>query len=379
MTIWPSKLRRYLMLSESRKTNTTACIFARLVFMFHIVVSPAFAVKVNNLYVADVSVASQDQQQLEAGAKEGLLQVLVRVSGDARLAQNALIRNARAADYYYQYSYQAIERESQTDAVVSEKILRLHFQPDAIASLLRAANLRIWGTNRPAVLVWLVSWDETERRLTTDAESEDLIALLDIQARRRGIRLLYPLLDIEGLRQISADDVSGSFKTRIDAASERYNPDAILTARWYKLSSGRWAANWSYRIEDRWHNSNHTARSTDAAVATVMIDDLTDALAEKYAFAASRTEIELVVENISSVKDYASVTQYLDGLAPVLESQVVEIYATKVRFRLITQGSPQQLDRLIRLDEKMILLPSIRRMNKPNYRWMDGYGNPEPL
>ncbi|MFT7138177.1 MAG: hypothetical protein ACI9B8_000592, partial [Sulfitobacter sp.] len=50
--------------------------------------APSFAVLVKDLYVADVYVTSESEAQRLSGARAGLLQVLVRVSGTQAVADD---------------------------------------------------------------------------------------------------------------------------------------------------------------------------------------------------------------------------------------------------------------------------------------------------
>ncbi len=94
------------------------------------------AITVDDLYVAEVFVTSQEDKQLKSGARAGLLQVLVRVSGTTEVQQSSLIANAlrNPASYYFQYSYQSTDRDFLIgDKVVPARILRLHYDPHTSA------------------------------------------------------------------------------------------------------------------------------------------------------------------------------------------------------------------------------------------------------
>ena len=52
------------------------------------------ALTVEDLYVAEVFVTGQDEEQLRSGAQAALLQVLIRVSGDQDVQQSELIVDA---------------------------------------------------------------------------------------------------------------------------------------------------------------------------------------------------------------------------------------------------------------------------------------------
>jgi hypothetical protein len=141
--------------------------FVKLLFSLAVFlpVQVAHAIPVEDLYVTDVLVLDESSRQLRTGARAGLLQVLVRVSGTIDVEQSSLVRNSlrNPAAYYYQYSYESTDRVLVVnDEEVPAKLLRLHFEPSAIARLLRDANLPVWGSNRPAVLLWIAISDGTQ-------------------------------------------------------------------------------------------------------------------------------------------------------------------------------------------------------------------------
>ena len=111
---------------------------------------------------------SQDEKQLARGAQAGLLQVLVRVSGSQEVGKNPLIARSisNPKAYYYQFSYESTNKVLQISGqVVPAKLLRIHFEPSAVAKLLRQAGFSVWGSSRPGVLLWLAVSDEEGRRL----------------------------------------------------------------------------------------------------------------------------------------------------------------------------------------------------------------------
>jgi hypothetical protein len=352
----------------------------------------SLALTVEDLYMAEVLVVSEDEKQLTRGARAGLLQVLVRVSGSQEVEKNPLIarsiRNPKA--YYYQYSYESSNKVLQISGqVVPAKLLRILFEPSAVAKLLRQAGFSVWGSNRPGVLLWLAVSDADGRRLLSENnvyennvyesntlinnvpenDVNEIIGTLQDQARLRGVPLLFPLLDLEDSASLSTAEVWGAFLGRIDDASIRYNPDSVLTARFQKDSAGRWSSNWSYRIDREWQVAKTESFGAGEMVRT-MVDKLADELATRYAIDSSRGQVTVLIESVESLGDYAAVKKYLESLAPVLDSSVTRVERGEVEFRLSTEGKSEQLIEIIGLDEKMVLLNADERQDALHYRWL---------
>jgi len=142
-----------------------------------------------------------------------------------------------------------------------------------------------------------------------------------------------------------------------------------LSARIQKSDSGQWSASWSYRVDGEWSSFSNIAPSVTDLVSGI-VDLLADSLAARYALDSSRSIIELRIDQIDSLSDYAEVTRYLESLTPVLDSSVTEVRGTEVLFRLSTEGQTAQLIKIIEFDEKMMLINTSNQNTLLNYRWL---------
>lgn len=333
------------------------------------------ALPVEDLYVAEVLVASRGEKELEQGARAGLRQVLVRVSGATEVHNNPMIASAlrRPADYYYQFGYDTTERTLVVDGRdVPASVLRLSFEPSAVSRLLRQAGYPVWGSNRPGVLLWVAVNEGVERVILSEPETNEVAGSLSNEARYRGLPLLYPILDLEDAARLSTAEVWGLFLERIDVASIRYSPDVVLAGRVQRDETGQWTGRWFYRIEDRWQGLDNVDFSAADLVSKV-IDQLADELASRYAVDSSQGSIMLRVESVDGLDAYAAVSEYLQSLSPVVDTMVVEVNADEILFRLSTEGQSEQLMEIIELDEKMFLINAGDRgtASSPlHYRWM---------
>ena len=131
------------------------------------------------LYVAEVLVPSESSSELLVGSRAGLAQVLVRVSGSRAIQENEVIVEAlkNSDSYYYQYGYESSdELMFYKDDLTRALKLRLFYEPSVIADLLRKADLPIWGSNRPEILVWLAYMNNRERYILDEASESELLS-----------------------------------------------------------------------------------------------------------------------------------------------------------------------------------------------------------
>jgi hypothetical protein len=180
----------------------------------------------------------------------------------------------------------------------------------------------------------------------------------------------FPILDIEDASHVSTAEVWGAFLERIDGASDRYNPDSVLTARIQSEPQERWSGRWSYRAADAWESLESTGYSADELVRS-MINQLADELAEKFALGSSRSRIKLKIEGVDGVFQYAAVSRYLEELTPVVSSSIVALDSDIAEFELETEGQYLQLIEIIKLDERLLLLSKDELNESLRYRWTE--------
>ena len=338
--------------------------------------SSVSALQVEDLYTARVLVTDESSSQLRSGARAGLLQVLVRVSGDSHVERNAAVRvGLRTPDrYYYQYSYGASEHTLQVGADrVPARVLQLEFEPNAIAGLLREAGLPVWGSNRPGVMVWIAVDDGDSREVLLETDTGPTGSSLASHAARRGLPLLYPLGDLSDSDALSVAEVWGSFLDRVETASARYGADSILTGRVLAMGD-QYAGRFSYRVDETWRDVEAVTFGTEELVRRV-IDQMADEMASMYAIDSGRNSVQLQVEAVDSLLDYAELNRYLTGLTPVVDLFVLAVDGEVVRLRLDTEGASASLIELIELDQRLHLLATDGDLLQ--FRWLskDRIGN----
>ena len=219
------------------------------------------------------------------------------------------------------------------------------------------------------MLVWVAVSEGQDRRILGEDDVGDVTVTLLDQARQRGVPLLFPILDLEDAYQISTAEVWGAFLDRVDSASLRYNPDAVLTGRVQQEIGNRWSGKWSFRIGSVWQSVENVGFSSEE-LARRMINLLADEMASRYALGSSQGNVKLMVEGVMDLPDYAELSRYLETLTPVLNSSVIGLQDDVVEFELQTEGQYEQLVKIIELDERLVLLSRDERNKKLHYRWM---------
>ncbi len=315
---------------------------------------------VDDLYATEVLVTSQAAAEREAAIRDGLEEVLVRVSGRRATLDNPTVIAAlgRAGRLLQQYSYGATEQTlEQPDPLGGPPLelpaqrLLLEFQAPLIVDLLRRAGEPILPANRPDVLLWLAI-DDGERRLLTADAAPDWLDALQAEAGRRGLRLLLPLQDLEERLLVGPGTVWNYDDEPIDDMSRRYGADAVLVGRLLGTSSGTWLSDWRYEQDGELLAGEVRSDGWRPALATI-VDFMAEAQSRRFAIRSVPGEaraLPLRVEGIADFDDYVRVSRYLEGLTAVRAARVSHVRRGSSDFLVYTDAGLDGLRQEIELD-----------------------------
>jgi hypothetical protein len=303
---------------------------------------PARGVQLDDLYQVEVALDPEAENPRQAGFEQAMSEMLTRLTGrqDAPADADLLPLIEAAARYVQRWGF------------LEEDLLAVTFDGRALEAELTRLDQPVWGSNRPLTLVWLaLDTGGGDRRLLSDTEAPlpedpdaELIAgvvseLVD-SARRRGVPLVFPALDAEDLALVTAEDVWDGFASGVEAASQRYQADAMLIGR-VRAVGGVLTARWQYMGAD----GRRELRSSIAAG----VDWLADIYATQYAVTGSASVARLAIRDVRGFDDYARVVQHLEGLSIVEAVSVEQLLDDRLIVALTTRGSADVLDRALAL------------------------------
>ena len=311
-----------------------------------IVASPAWAVEVASLYTAQVPLDQEEADPRSRASEMALVDVLRRVSGSDLSTDPAMIELLFPDPSIYVVQY--VRGDDDT--------LLVSFDGGAIEEVLRAAGQTVWGSDRPLTLVWLaVDWGQGQRQIIgaddpqrrrDQARSINRNRLLrqrvlDI-AERRGLPVVFPLLDTVDLQNISFSDIWGGFDEALIAASERYDADSILVGRIRATSNQR--NRWSYYFGDE--------EQTWSGEPELVLGLVADQLAEEFAIRgdALQASVELTISGIDSVQAFGAVQNLLSGIAMIESFSIAGVEGDRIRYRVVALGGADRLSRALRFN-----------------------------
>ncbi|MGI8740239.1 MAG: DUF2066 domain-containing protein [Gammaproteobacteria bacterium] len=312
----------------------------------------ARAAAVSDLYRAEVAVDSQEPAAREQAFKDALEAVLVKVTGDRKIAAQpaAAMLLASASTFVQQFGYRARGHGTTLDVL---------FDGTAVDAALTDGDLPVWVDERPAVLIWLAVQRGDRRYLVAEDHGGRADRVVRTVAARRGIPALFPLLDLEDRAQVDVADVLGGFDENVLQASARYDADAVVIATVAALRDDDWRANWQL-----YYGGEPSAASLKGGSLEAVLGDglhfVADSLADRLAVvetAGAQGGLLMSVEGVDSLEDFARLETYLDNLALARSHRIYRIGPGYASFLLEVSGDEANIRRLIGLGDVLEAAP----------------------
>ncbi len=380
---------------------------------------PVQALQVTGLYSKRVELMNESDADRNRAFREALAAVILKVTGDPRYLEDpAVLRALNNAQSYVEaisYSTETVEIPLPQAPVTSgtdpapldgdaltaaasagaanpdgnpqaaspaatpvsvtrqRRTMNVDFAAGLIDRMLIDAGIPIWNSNRPSVMVWMaLQNDEGERRLLTGEEAE-IIDTIRQFGETRGVPIIFPVLDFEDRRNLSADLVWTLDEEAIRRASARYAADSMLAGRLHFTASGELVGLWQFIFQDE--VTVFDGFSTELAdYLEEPLNRVTTELASYFAIlpeSAATQYVRLRVDGVSDLQDYSSLITYVSNLGLVQSVAPAMIQGDRLELQLGLAGSSRQLHELIALDRDLLPIASSQGRDDSllHYRW----------
>ena len=325
----------------------------------------AKGVEVEGLYQVQVPVSDQSNKNQWGAMLKGFQEVLVRKSGSRQVLVAEESRQAFRKVKAYVQRFQYLPNPNQDAA--EPFVIKLDFEPRLVDELIQEAGMPIWGSDRPITILWLAAEENFDRKVLKDDALNPLTELLKTDAVRRGIPIIFPLMDLEDELNVTISDIWGRFNNSIVNASGRYGADSVVTGRLAKVGE-IWQAKLSYINQGDEQFLEFNVESPELLTET-LTDRVAELLCQKYCVIEALTshKISLQVSGINNFASFKKVQDYLQGLSSIRKIEVDKISATTIRFSAALLGDLQSVKDGIELGRKLILEtePNIDPFAKP--------------
>lgn len=351
-------------------------MFFRYCFVFITVffISSVAAIEVTDLYVAKVDVASQSTKDRNIALKEAMKGVILKVGGQKSSLEHPVIVDALKifTTYVSQYRYERVANNS---------VLNVSFDEKKINKLFVEANLPIWGSLRPQILLWLVNEQGLTRTILSESSLTSLPHYIEVFSDNRGLPIIMPLMDLTDNSEIDTSDVWGRFAQPIKLASKRYMAESVVIIRLSDSSllpkedslnctpicepikktsnqDKKYALDWSFIADSGNANSQRFGKqyygTDDKVLLEQALEDITENIYQRYALATNtKNEFTIDVANIETLTEYMQVSNFLMQLSAVNKIKLIQANGKNRRFTLTLMGSKHALLASLKLNKML--------------------------
>lgn len=339
-----------------------------LAIFLTIFASSSFAITMTNLYQAQIPVAAQTDDLKEQAIKAGLLQVLIKLSGDAAIGDNPLIKpNLYKADYYVQeFNYSA------GDAQASQYLLTIHYEKNDVNRLLHKSGIAFWGDVRPLILVWLAVANQHQAiRIISNENPGTVFNAMQFESRRYGLPLIFPVMDVADVSQISSTDITSHAIPALKEAGKRYAPDGLLVGTLTQTAKG-YDSDWQLLIgNDKW--DWHLSDTKRTALIAILMKQMSQVLAQHYVVKEISIPLQwlkIEVMNITQRTDLVQLMQYLKSLSLVKQIKLSQVSSDVVDLAVLVRGSSNAFIENTNAEKRLTLKFQDRADNRLVFVWV---------
>ena len=362
----------------------------------------SYALQVNGLYEQRVAIANESDTERDRAFREALEAVLLKITGERRWLEHPVLQQAvRNAQSYVEgisYASETVEviadelprpadpeadQAGQVDpelaasslpALREQRYIDVNFAASLLDELLASANIPVWDSNRPSVLVWLALQNaEGERSMLTADSNPRIIAIIQDFATERGLPIIFPVLDFEDRRALSEEALWTQDEAVISVASSRYGADSVLSGRLLFTASGELVGLWQFIFQGQVEVFDGYDEEL-AGYLNAPLDRITNQLASYFAIVpetSSQQVVRLRVEGIKDLSAYSALVSYVSSLGLVQSVSMAALDGERLELQLGLLGDPQQLFELIALDRDLLPITSSQLDPRTvlHYRW----------
>ncbi|MCJ8315961.1 DUF2066 domain-containing protein [Idiomarina sp.] len=331
---------------------------------------------VDNLYAAEVEVASQSNSHRQQAIREVFERVILKVTGQPESIEHEAVERAlrSVSNYLIQYGYSDNQ---------GQRTLTATFDGTKVRSLLAEHQLPYWGSRRPELLMWIVTENEDGRRTILDSSGQSVFQQqLSFFARQLSLPIRMPLMDLTDSFTISPTDVWARFMQPIKETSKRYGSDGLFVGKIMRNAESEepWVLDWSVEVGDRRLYGKVSATSKDW-LAEPLMQQLMAKLSSIYSVTASDESVSqtmaIKVEGLNKLQHVLALESFLKSIVSVQDVTLKHYSQSLSEFDIVINGSLDHVIQSINLDGRLKVrdmgpFVSMSENQVQTYEWRGG-------
>lgn len=334
-----------------------------LCFMTSLMVSTSMAATMTDLYQTHVD----GKQSPAVWQQQAMRAVLLKLVGDPALLQSDAMKAElkRSRDYIQQF--EQVQWHGET-------MLKVSLDEAKITQLLQQQQIKMWGAQRPDVLIWLVEKNGDTPQFIINSEHPLRLAL-QREAAHYGLSLQFPLYDVEEQSMLSSEAAWQSDAAAIANVSSRYqSPEVILLKlevvqnnqgiSQFRLTSQQLAslaagdASVASSLPPAFSTNQQWFAEDNLGVATSFAQDLLKQLAPKYAVqlaaqGVALQRIELKIDGLQSLSDVVQLERMLTAMLTVKQVKLLAFRHTTAHYAVDLTASAADFTNALALERRL--------------------------
>ncbi len=288
-------------------------------FVFYSSISCA-AVAPQGFNVGSVPVASQSAADLHAALVSAFEQVLIKISGNSRIATVPEIQNQLALVDRYVQKYNYVDNN-----------LIVTFEQRALINLLVQAQQPVWISERPPSLIWLSINDQAPIMLNPSNPDPSILSLQGVGSER-GLPLIFPT---------NPSEPGALDQAALEKLAETYQVQAVLSGNLKPdpANDSNWSSDWLLV----WHGQTWqwSSNGTQEEILRTAVNKLADIMGSQLSIHIDQktgNTFWVAVMGVSQLADYQNVLQTLKQLHPVLGLYVQDVGSHGLLIQVTASG-----------------------------------------
>lgn len=323
-------------------------------------------------YQIDFPVPSQSQSDWQQAVPKAFAQLLGNLTSNPNIANSPKVKKqlSQAQNFVQSYSY-----TTQTGANGSPALLlHIQFDPQGVKQLLDQMDVQFQPATHTQTLVLLATQVGSQRQLVGEnGNATTLQTTLQNLAKQRNIPLVWPVLDLQDLQNINADQVWSLNAQSTTKIAARYGSNNILEGWLAPAADGTWHSGWVLVANGKTQQWSFSGKTPDdvfglllnrVASATVNVN--------KAPTAAGSQTLMLRISNVNGLTDYQAVVKYLRSLAPVTAVDVASVESADLIVNVTLSGDVNTLNDALSGSDALQVMPAApgdSTSNMLEYRW----------
>jgi hypothetical protein len=325
---------------------------------------------VPSIYQVEVPVISRAANVRSDAVKTALEQVLIKVSGNSHILETyprLKTKMAQADDLVQEFAYVTPAQPS----TLQPYALSVHFDPEGVDKLLQDAGSSEWGQTRPMLVVW-IAYEGANHPTEVVSSSENPVQnVFQASAQKRGLPVVFPVMDVTELIQVTSADVLNKNLSVLQPASQRYSGNAILMGHLSQSAAG-FTSDWQLVMgNNQWSFTQAGRNMSD--VFSGLINQISDTLAKRYAAVVTpnvQAKLTLKVSNLKQQTDLAVLMKYLQQVTAVSDVQLQSVDGDQAVLNVNLHGTQAAFTQAVALGSNLVPIPvSSPQDTTLQYKW----------